>query len=148
MNSIGKLYGMFVAMILMFFFPMEWAGNEAAELEQEQVIRITDSFAKSLCADGEMTEEALMAFRTKLNAMKTFYGVEIECVREIYEPDEDEPGNVVTYDSYVGNGEITDRAGTEGKYKFYRGDRIYVTVCDSGNLMIKRTGVVTGEKNR
>lgn len=127
---------------------MEWAVQEAKMLEHKNLEQVTDSFVKSLCADGELTDGVYSAFCEKISAGHGVYRLEIECLRKVYEPDESGIGEVFIYECFSGNNEIMEDVFEKGRYQFVRDDIIKVTLGDNKDTLIKSEGRVSGEKRK
>ncbi len=150
MKALEIIFGMLVAIGVMFVFPVRWAEEKQKENEFYIIEQTVDDFGKRLCSDGRMTGEEYIALNNILSSVGGYYTTEIEWYKTVFEPVYETgmfTGEIFEYDAVMYNGEIMNEIENNGFIYFGAGDRIVLSAYDGNECFCSYSGIVNGRKD-
>jgi len=139
-DSLATIIAIFVAVILMFIFPLMAITARNDDIVKTTVQTATTEFVQQVATEGHITKESYNDFTSKLYATGNSYDVQIEVKILDENPGKktvitspDLIGENVTYSVYTSK--IEEEISSNGRFKLKQGDTIIVTVKNTNTTI-------------
>lgn len=140
LNSFNKIIGIFVAVVLMFIFPLMYNAQKQDMISQVYVSNETTEFINNIKNKGYITKNMYHSYVSKINGTGNLYNIEIihshKKIEPLYEEDTGEFINDYTiyyYNTY--QDEIYEVIDQEETYHFSQGDFISIKVNNKNKTL-------------
>lgn len=147
-NSFGKIITVGFAVIVFCLFPIYNMTQDHDSVVQQIVYSDVVEFVDEVREQGKITQDAYVAFTSKLDATGLLYDIEIKHAHDTVVPSFDTSGAVsdvvegtdIWYTEQILDALFTEHRddGTEGVYLMSKGDRFSVTVKNREATMNQR----------
>lgn len=101
-NSFSKILGIFIAIVLLFLYPLFQQAQRQDDLSQIVIHSAVTTFVDSARTKGYITPEMYLEFNQKLGATGNQYDIQMEHLHKKYNPEYTDPANPATFrDSFT-----------------------------------------------
>lgn len=151
MSSLEKLYGIIVAILVMFIFPVLWSQNKVSEIEGDYLKNVVNDFAKTVCTKGEIDKNGYSTFLSHIGQIDEMVHVTMAVKKTIVEPEYIQgnfSGKITTYYSEIYNNEIVQNLEKDGRFELCKGDIFQIDLYQKGKLTAYACDSVDGKERR
>lgn len=141
MDSLGKVFDIFIMAVVFFIFPVLWVMDRTEQTGMYALGRIASDFLyvseKEACIDAGN----LNGLDNMLENLYGDYSASIIVKRRIW--DSEMGYGTVDYESIIPYGTILDEIGEEGRFMLNKNDTLIVEISDAKSLLIRKARTVT-----
>ena len=134
MEALAKVFDMFVLLVLLFIFPVNWAMNDAERVSDCSIKGMVREFLDSVEQYGEIDERSIGKLESELCALMKHYVIEYEVKRGISEK-ESLGGEIMNYDSSISSDIVLTTVEKRGAFRLGKNDVLTVKVYDKDSAI-------------
>ncbi|PKM95300.1 MAG: hypothetical protein CVU84_06370 [Firmicutes bacterium HGW-Firmicutes-1] len=151
-NSIGKIFTVFLAVLLLFIYPLIQMFQQQESTTRNFVYIETTKLVDAVRNIGNLTPQMYEEYTSKLAATNNYYNISLEHQHRKYDPVYEDPLDLSTFKEDFGvnysafyTNDILDilfpvDGRLQNKYEFSRGDYFLIRVVNKNKTLATRVG--------
>ena len=144
MDSLGKVFDVFVIIMMLFVVPINWAINRNEEAGISSLDQVVENVLYKAEKSGKIEYHLLDELDYKLQILFGSYSVEFFVVRRIWDA-EVETGNpeVVKFVSEIPYTAVMDEIVEKGSFLLSKNDMLIIDIIDDEGLLVRKMRLIT-----
>lgn len=143
MDSLGKVFDIFILIIVLFILPVNWAMARSQQSGREAIGVIAEDFLAASEETGEINFGNLTEFDNRLKSLMGNYSTEISVKRRIWDMDINAGSvGVIDFDSEIPYGSIINEMASTGAFKLYGKDTLIIKIYGKDGYILSKMRLI------
>lgn len=127
-DSLGTVFTIIIAVIVMFFFPMLDSWERQDDLSYMAAYTATVDFVDAVRNTGVLTKEMYESYTAQILGTGNLYDVIVERREYLVVPGKEDQTTEIVYLNHYSSEIEEELYSTKGRYEFNKGDYFYVSI--------------------